>query len=158
MKRGEARIRWLVCYFLCYSTNKKYILLYMQLDCPSLFLGEYWYNCCTLCIVHTAGLPIYVLFTAKCFPHKLKQLHTSRFHGAFSLDEISLKPGSTRHLIFVSKVNFLFSMKLWEERLWDSHHDSSSAWSAKLKLVQIAQGLVQFAQGISVFLLTTNMR
>ena len=34
-----------------------------------------------------------------------------------------------------------------------------SAGSAKLKLVQCAQGLVQFAQGISVFLLlTTNIR
>ena len=49
---------------------------------------------------------MYVIFTAKCFPHKLKQLHTSRFHGAFSLDEISLKPVSLRHLFFVSKVNF----------------------------------------------------
>ena len=34
----------------------------------------------------------------------------------------------------------------------------TSAGSAKLKLVQCAQGLVQFAQGISVFLLTTNIR
>ena len=40
------------------------------------------------------------------FPHKLKYLHTSRFHGAFSLDEISLKPVLLRHLILGSKDNF----------------------------------------------------
>ena len=67
---------------------------------------------------------VHVIFTAKCFPHKLKYLHTSRFHGAFSLDEISLKPGYIRHLILLSKLNFLFSMKLWEERLEVSDHDS----------------------------------
>ena len=54
----------------------------------------------------TEGLPMYVIFTAKCFPHKLKYLHTSRFHGAFSLDEISLKPVLLRHLILGSKDNF----------------------------------------------------
>ena len=73
----------------------------------------------------TAGLRISQVWSALDFPHKLKYLHTSRFHGAFSLDEISLKPGPTRHLILVSKVNFLFSMKLWEDRLLHSHHDSA---------------------------------
>ena len=56
--------------------------------------------------VNRSAVVQYVIFTAKCFPHKLKYLHTSRFHGAFSLDEISLKPVSLRQLIFVSKVNF----------------------------------------------------
>ena len=56
-------------------------------------------------------------------------LHRSRFHGSFSLDEISLKLDSPRHLILGSKDSFsrctrLFSMKLWKDRLGISHHDS----------------------------------
>ena len=48
------------------------------------------------------------------FPHKLKYLHTSRFHGAFSLDEISLNPVFIRLPCFFANVTFCISMKLFD--------------------------------------------
>jgi hypothetical protein len=57
----------------------------------------------------------------KCF----LLLEIRLFENREDWHEISLKPGAPRHLIFISKVNFLFSMKLWEERLVHPHHDSS---------------------------------
>ena len=63
-----------IIYLLCVHNNIIYDLIYSWI----------------------ARLSMHILFTAKCFPHKLKYLHTSRFHEAFSLDEISLKPGAPR--------------------------------------------------------------
>ena len=53
-------------------------------------------------------------FRWKMFPSQTKivlevtcDVHTSRFHWSFTLgDEISLKPGSTRHLVLGSKDHF----------------------------------------------------
>ena len=45
-------------------------------------------------------------FHCKMFPPQTKIVtRTSRFHGAFSLDEISLKPGALSHLSFLAKDN-----------------------------------------------------
>ena len=103
---------WMYVLHVVATYNICHMSMYMYVCHVCTYIHEFTYNIpgTYIHIILYSWTAESVLFAEprlwQAFPKKLKYLHMSRFHGSFSLDEISLKPGPPRHLILGSKVNF----------------------------------------------------